>query len=377
MQNATVKRFATLMVGAILAIVFAAGTAVAPIKAYAAEPIDVALTVVDTTTQTVYYNKKVTHFTADNTVGDLLAYAGFTKGSKEESAADEHVYFTNAYGVVCFLGKGHNVSGDYMWLNCLNGDSGYWDEAAVNEKLQPNTHYQYAFDRSTKYLFNYSEYCPDPMAVTESQDEVIPGGQEPEAFENPQPGLIVENKDVPEIISPEAPAADTSIQITGLSFDDATYAGKYLKPGVCVANANGDALVEGKDFTVTFNKNKLVGKASVTVQGMGEYEGTDTASFIIHPKATSIKKVTSTKTSIKVAYKKLTTQNSGYQVAVSTDENFETGKAATATSTKTLNRTIKNLKRHTKYYVKVRTYKKVNGEKIYSAWSKVKTVKTK
>ena len=43
--------------------------------------------------------------------------------------------------------------------------------------------------------------------------------------------------------------------------------------------------------------------------------------------------------------------------------------------------TIKKLKSKKTYYVRVRTYKttKVNGKttKVYSSWSKVKTVKTK
>ena len=38
-------------------------------------------------------------------------------------------------------------------------------------------------------------------------------------------------------------------------------------------------------------------------------------------------------------------------------------------------KTIKAAKK--KYYVRVRTYKTVNGKKVYSSWSKVKSVKTK
>ena len=38
-------------------------------------------------------------------------------------------------------------------------------------------------------------------------------------------------------------------------------------------------------------------------------------------------------------------------------------------------KTIKAAKK--KYYVRVRTYKTVNGKKVYSSWSKVKNVKTK
>jgi outer membrane biosynthesis protein TonB len=38
-------------------------------------------------------------------------------------------------------------------------------------------------------------------------------------------------------------------------------------------------------------------------------------------------------------------------------------------------KTIKAAKK--KYYVRIRTYKIVNGKKVYSSWSKVKSVKTK
>ena len=39
--------------------------------------------------------------------------------------------------------------------------------------------------------------------------------------------------------------------------------------------------------------------------------------------------------------------------------------------------TIKKLTKGKKYYVRLRTYKTVNGKKIYSDWSAVKNVKVK
>lgn len=38
---------------------------------------------------------------------------------------------------------------------------------------------------------------------------------------------------------------------------------------------------------------------------------------------------------------------------------------------------VKKLKAKKKYYVRVRTYKTVKGKKVYSSWSKVKSIKTK
>ena len=44
---------------------------------------------------------------------------------------------------------------------------------------------------------------------------------------------------------------------------------------------------------------------------------------------------------------------------------------------KTTSTIIKNLKGKKKYYVRVRAYKNVDGNKICSGWSKVLNVKTK
>ena len=56
-------------------------------------------------------------------------------------------------------------------------------------------------------------------------------------------------------------------------------------------------------------------------------------------------------------------------------------KKVTVGKNKTTSSTVKKLKGKKKYYVRVRTYKtvKVNGKnvKIYSAWSKMRNIKTK
>ena len=49
----------------------------------------------------------------------------------------------------------------------------------------------------------------------------------------------------------------------------------------------------------------------------------------------------------------------------------------TVTSNKTTSKKIKSLKAKKKYYVRVRTYKTVNGTKYYSGWSTKKYVTTK
>ena len=99
--------------------------------------------------------------------------------------------------------------------------------------------------------------------------------------------------------------------------------------------------------------------------------------IVAKSKSTSIKKVKAAKKAISVIWKKVGGVK-GYQVQVATDKKFKKNKkTVTVKKQKTTKTTVKKLKAKKKYYVRVRTYKIVNGKKVYSAWSKVKSVKTK
>ena len=98
---------------------------------------------------------------------------------------------------------------------------------------------------------------------------------------------------------------------------------------------------------------------------------------ISKPKSASIKKVKGAKKAISVIWKKVGGVK-GYQIQVATDKKFKKNKkTVTIKKQKTTKTTVKKLKAKKKYYVRVRAYKTVNGKKVYSSWSKVKTVKTK
>lgn len=104
---------------------------------------------------------------------------------------------------------------------------------------------------------------------------------------------------------------------------------------------------------------------------------TQTSKTVAKPKSAKIKKVKPAKKVVSVEWKKVSGVK-GYQVQVATDKKFKKNKkTATVKKQKTTKVTIKKLKAKKKYYVRIRTYKTVNGKKVYSSWSKVKTVKTK
>ena len=68
----------------------------------------------------------------------------------------------------------------------------------------------------------------------------------------------------------------------------------------------------------------------------------------------------------------------GYQIQYTTDKTFQKSvKTTTVSSYKTTSKKITKLSAKKTYYVRIRTYKTVNGTKYYSGWSTVKSVQTK
>ena len=87
------------------------------------------------------------------------------------------------------------------------------------------------------------------------------------------------------------------------------------------------------------------------------------------------KAVKTSKTSLKATWKKAST-GSGYQLTVATNAKFTKGvKKITVSGRNTVYRKVTGLTKNRTYYVKVRTYKTVNGTKVYGAYSTAKKVK--
>ena len=62
---------------------------------------------------------------------------------------------------------------------------------------------------------------------------------------------------------------------------DQEYTGDQIRPTLTVTSADKKTLKEGTDYTVTYNNNVLVGTATVTITGTGDYAGTITTAFDI------------------------------------------------------------------------------------------------
>lgn len=169
----------------------------------------------------------------------------------------------------------------------------------------------------------------------------------------------------------------TKIECVELSSNSYLYNGKVKRPSIKVYDEDGNA-VDNDYYDVTYSSGrKNVGKYSVKITFKGNYSGTVTKTFTVKPKATSVNKLTALKGGIKVYVNKQATQTTGYQIQYSTSSNFANAKTATIGKNTTLSKSITGLAKGKKYYVRVRTYKTVNGTKYYSSWSKAKSVTTK
>lgn len=159
-----------------------------------------------------------------------------------------------------------------------------------------------------------------------------------------------------------------------------TYNGQEQKPSVVLRDSRGKQ-IKTTDYTVSYGNNKNAGNAKITVTLSGNYVGTMSTTFKICPPGTQIVKLTRKSKGFQVKWKKQTGQTSGYQIQYSDSNKFQKKRTKTVDISKktSVSKGVKKLKSKKKYYVRIRTYKNVNGNtaKIYSGWSDVKTVVTK
>ena len=212
----------------------------------------------------------------------------------------------------------------------------------------------------------------------------------------------------------------SNCQIT-LSQSEYIYSGHEIKPEVQVLNEKNFALVDGKDYTVSYVNNTMTGTGKVIITGQGNYAGevekefqilpapteaptqkptlqptpqptysstqnvnsenstnlegvvasqTSAPSELVNTKAVGVVKglkVTMKKRQAKVSWKKVYGAK-GYQICYSTSKKFKNKKQLL---TKNNTATLKKLKSGKTYIVKVRAYILDGKKKVYGKWSKV------
>lgn len=126
-------------------------------------------------------------------------------------------------------------------------------------------------------------------------------------------------------------------------------------------------------------KIKGTGKVtiSITAKETSAYKKqTKKVTIYAVPGKRDIKKLSSGKKKLTVQWKK-DNRSDGYQVQYSTDKKFKKNVKSVNVSKKSTKATVKKLKKGKTYWVRMHSYKKINGKKYYSGWGKVKSVKVR
>ena len=214
------------------------------------------------------------------------------------------------------------------------------------------------------------------------QPETAKPTEPPKQTEVPKPTKVPEQAKPtqPEVSKPTVtpkpvqPVKPVSTKFT-VKTKNVIYNGKAQKPAVNVYA--GNKKISSKYYSVSYKNNKNVGYGTVTVKGKGsyaKYSGSDT--FKINLKGVSLSSVKAQKKKMTVYWKK-TGGNQGYQVQYSTSKRFSSNIKTVRLSAGKKSVTIKNIPAKKRYYVRIRSYKKVGNKIWYTGWSKVKSAKTK
>lgn len=159
-----------------------------------------------------------------------------------------------------------------------------------------------------------------------------------------------------------------------LSTTNYVYTGKAKKPTVTVTDTEGN-IVDSSNYKVTYlTDRKSMGRHKVQVDYIGDYyAGMKTATFLINPKATTLKSVVSGTSADLTATWAAVSGVSGYEVQYSINTSFSGADTKYVNEASTLSRTIYKLTEGKRYYVRVRCFAKVDNVRYYSEWTSRKS----
>lgn len=200
-----------------------------------------------------------------------------------------------------------------------------------------------------------------------------------------EPDPVVPAPVDPKPVTPQEPTVSNVNLSVGRKTVKVAYAKKTLNLNIKAEKGASVSVKSANKKVVSIDKKKRA-----VICGTGKTEITVTAS--LNGKKTTVLKIPVSITPIRqsapalkssksrqmtVSWKK-DTRATGYQIMYSTDKKFRKNvKTVNIKKYKTTRCTVKKLARNKRYYMRVRSYKKVSGGKLYGSWSSTKNVKIK
>ena len=152
-----------------------------------------------------------------------------------------------------------------------------------------------------------------------------------------------------------------------------TYTGKTIRPSVTVT-VNGKK-IGASAYKLYYKNNKNSGIGTVQVRGTGKYSRINkTLTFKILPPKTLLTGLKKANRSFTASWKK-NIQATGYQIQYAADSRFTKERKTVTVGKQSATRyKISGLKNKKTYYVRIRSYKRVEKKVLYSSWSTVKKI---
>ena len=181
--------------------------------------------------------------------------------------------------------------------------------------------------------------------------------------------------------SPKEPNTITAKNLTKTySAKDQTFdLGAKVLDGTPTYKSSTKSVTVSKEGKVTV-KEKFIGKATITITApeTEKYSATTKKITItVNPTKTALTSVTSPSAGKMTVNWKKNAVGTGYKIQFSTDSKFTKPTTVTITKNATVTRSIGSLAKGKKYYVRIRTMKKVGDTYFYSSWSDAKSVTIK
>lgn len=146
---------------------------------------------------------------------------------------------------------------------------------------------------------------------------------------------------------------------------------KYVKIKTTTSNNyTVSKLKAGSTYKFKIRAYKKIGKTTY----YGSYSSVLTTAT--KPSTPRISKISSKNKKTNIQWKKVSGIN-GYEILMSTSQKGKYSRIKTIKSSKTIKYTKSKLKKKKTYYFKVRAYKNVNGKKVCSSYSGIKSIKIK
>jgi hypothetical protein len=272
---------------------------------------------------------------------------------KEEIPATGHTYTASVTKEATCIATGEKV------YTCSQNDASYVEVIPVLEH-----DYQAVVTKPTETTGGYTTHTCSKCGDAYRDNKTAPLGTTSKV-EKKTNKLTVKNKTT--LTASTSKAQTLTLNVESLS-------GKVTYSNF---KSNGSVKATCKDGKITFPKN-FVGKVTVTAKAAASdnyLAASKTITITVNPTSTKLSSVSNAKGKKMTVKWKKNSLCSGYRIQYSTSKSFSSSKTKTVSKKSTTSTKISGLQKGKTYYVRIQTYKTVNGKKYYSGWSSASKVK--